>query len=92
MGYAVQYPFRSWWGDYRQHQIDCSTVCENTKQVDWNYAVGDKVLVWKDGILCKGKNKYLKDPWTITQEISIQSGTTSERPDIRQVTPFFEEE
>ena len=53
--------------DYRQPQTDCNTAGENIKHVEWEYTIGDKVLVWKDGILCKGESKYLKDPWTITQ-------------------------
>jgi hypothetical protein len=63
-------PFIADWtkvGDYRQHQTDCNTACENMKCVDWDYTIGDKVPVLKDGILRKGESKYLKDPWAITQ-------------------------
>jgi hypothetical protein len=40
-------------GDYRQHQTDRSNIHENNKRVDYDYKVGDKVLIRKDGILRK---------------------------------------
>ena len=40
-------------GDYRQHQTDRSNKRENNKLVDYDYKVGDKVLIRKDGILQK---------------------------------------
>jgi hypothetical protein len=57
-------------------------------------AVGDKVLVHKEGILCKSESKYEKDPWTVSQvhtngAIRIQRGTKSERLNVRRVTPFL---
>ena len=53
-------------GEYRQYQTDCNTRSENKTHVDWDYKVGDKVLVRKDGILHKTESKYDGDPWTIT--------------------------
>ena len=35
-------------GDYRQHQIACCNTRENSKCVDYDYKVGDKVLIRKD--------------------------------------------
>jgi hypothetical protein len=92
-------PFLADWnkvGDYRQRQTDRNTERENKTRVDWDYAVGDKVLVRKEGILRKSESKYEKDPWTVSQvhtngTIRIQRGTKSERLNIRRVTPFFEE-
>ena len=83
-------------GDFRQRQTDLNTARENSKRVEWDQKVGDKVLVRKDGILRKGETKYFKDPWTITQvhtngTIRIQRGTKSERLNNGRVTPFFEE-
>jgi hypothetical protein len=40
-------------GDYRQCQTDLNTSRESKQHVDYDYKVGDRVLVWKDGILCK---------------------------------------
>jgi hypothetical protein len=92
-------PFLADWnkvGDYRQRQTDRNTACENRTRVEWDYAVGDKVMVRKEGILRKSESKYEKEPWTVSpvhtnETIKIQCGTKSERLNIRRVTPFFEE-
>jgi hypothetical protein len=57
------------------------------------YKVGDKLLIAKDGILCKAESKFGKEPWTITTvhtngTIRVQCGTKSERINIRRVTPY----
>jgi len=83
-------------GDYRQRQTDRSNKRENNKRVDYDYKVGDKVLIRKDGILRKAESIRKKEPWTITTvhtngTIRIQCGTKSERINIRRVTPFSEE-
>eukprot|EP00804_Cyclotella_cryptica_P025820 CCRYP_002703-RA/>CCRYP_002703-RA protein AED:0.13 eAED:0.13 QI:0/-1/0/1/-1/0/1/0/77 len=62
-------PFFADWskiGTYRQKQTDRNTRLENDTQVDWDYQPGDKVLLCKDGILCKTESRYESDPWTIT--------------------------
>jgi hypothetical protein len=92
-------PFVADWhkiGDYRQRQTDRSNIHENNKCVDYDYKVGDKVLIRKDGILRKAESIWRKEPWTITTlhtngTIRIQCGTKSERINIRRVTPFSEE-
>jgi hypothetical protein len=81
-------------GDYRECQKDRNTAPENKTRVEWDYAVGDKVLVRKEGILHKSESKYEKEPWTVSQVhtngmIRIQCGTKSERLNIRWVTPFL---
>ena len=43
-----------------------NTARENSQRVDYDYEVGDKVLIAKDGILRKAESKFHKDPWTIT--------------------------
>ncbi len=93
-------PFIADWkqiGDYRQDQTDCSNKRENNnKRVDYNYNVGDKILIRKDGILRKAESIWKKEPWTITTVHTngtkrTQCGTKSERINIRRVTPFSEE-
>ena len=92
-------PFLADWnkiGDYRQRQTDRNTARENKARVDWDYKVGDKVLLRKEGILRKSETKWQKAPWTIVQvhtngTIRIQCGTKFERLNIRRVTPYFEE-
>jgi hypothetical protein len=65
-------------------------------RVDYDYKVGDKILIQKDGILCKAESIWKKEPWTITTvhtngTIRIQCRTKSERINIWRVTPFREE-
>ena len=88
-------PFVADWhkiGDYRQQQTDRNTNRENARRYDYDYVVGGKVLIRKDGILRKAESRY-KGPWTITQvhtngTIRVQRGTRSERMNIRRVTPY----
>jgi hypothetical protein len=92
-------PFLADWnkiGDYRQSQTDCNAERENSKRIDYDYRVGDKVLIVKEGILRKAESRYGKEPCTITTvhtngTIRVQCGSKSERINIRRVTPFSEE-
>ncbi len=92
-------PFISDWkqiGEYRQRQTDRSNERENKTRVDFNYKVGNKVLICKDGILHKTESRLIKEPWTIStdhtnENIRIQCGAKSERINIQRVTPFSEE-
>ena len=63
------------------------------KTLDYDYKVGDKVLVINEGILRKAESAYGKEPWTITTvhtngTIRIQRGTKTEQLSIRRVEPF----
>ena len=54
-------PFLADWnkiGEYRQRQTDRNTERENKTWIDWDYKVGGKVLIRKDGKLRKGEIKY----------------------------------
>ncbi len=92
-------PFISDWNkieENRQHQTDLNTGHKNSKQVNYEYKVSDKVLLTEKGILCKAESPYSKKPWTITKihtngTIRNQCGTKLERLCIRRVTPFTEE-
>ena len=92
--HAVYILFNADWnkiGEYRQYQIDHKTKCENMMHVDWDYKVGGKVLVKKDGILCKAESKYDNDPWTIMSvhtngTIRVQHRTKSECLNIKSYT------
>jgi hypothetical protein len=83
-------------GDYRQHQTDRSNKRENDKCVNYNYKVGDKIPIRKEGILRKAESIWKKEPWTITTvhtngTIRIQCRTKLERINIQRVTSFSEE-
>jgi hypothetical protein len=79
-------PFMADWckiWEQRQSLTDCGNQRENAKHIDYNYKVGDKVLVINEGILCKAESAYGKEPWTITTvhangTIRIQRGTKME--------------
>ncbi len=58
-------PFIADWnkiGDYRQRQTDLNTARINSKQVDYDYKVGDKVLLTQEFILRKAESPYSKEP------------------------------
>jgi hypothetical protein len=92
-------PFIADWNkkrDYRQRQTDLNMAHENSKQIDYDYKVGDKVLLTEEGILCKTESPYSTKPYTIMTihtngTIRIQCGTKLERLNIRRVTPFTDE-
>ena len=89
-------PFIADWrkiGDRQQLLTDRGNQQENAKRIDYDYKVGDKVLVINEGILRKAESAYGKEPWTITTvhtngAIRIQRGTKTERLSIRRVEPF----
>ena len=84
-------------GDYRQRQTDFNTMRENEKQIDFDYIVGDKILILKDGILRKAESSKQKEPWTITTvhtngTIRVTRGKKVEIINVWRVEPFFEED
>jgi hypothetical protein len=89
-------PFIADWkkiGEYRQLLTDRNTARENEGRIDYDYKVGQKVLVRNDGILRKAESRYLREPWLITSvhtngTIRVQCGNKSERINIRRVKPF----
>jgi hypothetical protein len=91
-------PFLANWkkiGEHRQRLTDLNTEKENSKRIDYDYKVGQKVLICKEGILRKTESRYKPEPWTITTvhtngTIRVQSGNKSERINIRRVKPFIE--
>ena len=90
-------PFIADWnkiGEYRQRQTDRNTKRENKTRVDWDYKVGDKVLLQNEGILRKAQSRYDGKPWTIMSvhtngTIRVQCGTKLGYPNIRRVIPYF---
>jgi hypothetical protein len=92
-------PFIADWkliGEFRQSMTDCNKNNRNKKPVDYDYKVGDKILIRKDGILRKAESIWKKELWTITTvhtngTIRIQCRTKSERINIQRVTPFSEQ-
>ena len=92
----VDIPFIADWkkiGEHMQLLTNCNTGHENEGRIEYDYQVGQKVLVENDGILCKAEYRYHREPWTITSvhtngTIRVQCGNKSERVNIRRVKPF----
>jgi hypothetical protein len=62
-------PFMADWhkiGELRQSLTDRGNQRKNAKCIDYDYKVGDKVLLINEGILRKAESAYGKEPWTIT--------------------------
>merc|ERR1712127_1120551 len=92
-------PFLADWtkiGRRRQVLVDRGNKRKNKRRIDFDYTVGQKVLLIKDGILRKAEDKK-NGPYVITQvhtngTVRIQRGTINERLNIRRLEPYFERE
>ena len=76
----------------KQNLIDKSNVRENKSRIDWDYNVGDLVLVTSTDIERK-LDCPTQGPFAITQvhtngTVRIQRGAVSERVNIRRCMPF----
>ncbi len=91
-------PFIADWkkiGEHRQKLTDRYTVRENEGRIDYDYKVGQKILVRNKGIPPKAQSIWQKDPWTNTTvhtnaTITIQRRNKEERLNIWRVKPFEE--
>jgi hypothetical protein len=62
-------PFIADWkkiGEHRQQLTDLKNAHENKGRIDYDYKVGQKVLLWKEGILRNAESRWHKNPWLIT--------------------------
>ena len=67
---------------------------ENLTHLAFDYCVGGKVLIRKNGILRKAEDTF-QGPYTITQvycngTLRLQRGSVSERLNVRRLMPYFE--
>jgi hypothetical protein len=53
-------------GEYRQQPTDLNNAHENKGRIDYDYKVGQKVLLRKEGILRYAEPRWHKKPWLIT--------------------------
>ena len=53
-------------GQHRQILVDKANNHENKKQIYFEYAIVNKILIAKDGLLCKAETKY-EGPYEIIQ-------------------------
>ena len=89
-------PYLADWTEIgKRRQLLVNQDCEkkNSRRIDFDYTVGQQVLLRKDGILRKAEDKN-DGPYVITQvhtngTVRIQCGTISERLNIRRLSPYF---
>jgi hypothetical protein len=87
-------PFIADWqkiGEHRQQLTDLNNAHENESRIDYDYKVGQKVLLRKEGILRNAESRWHKKPWLITSvhtngTITVQCGNKIDRMNIRRVT------
>jgi hypothetical protein len=92
-------PFIADWqkiGDHRQQLTDFNNARENKGRIDYDYKVGQKVLLRKEGILCNAESRWHKKPWLITPvhtngTITVKCGNKIDRMNIQRVKPFEED-
>jgi hypothetical protein len=92
-------PFIADWqkiGEHRQQLADFKNARENECRIDYDYKVGKKVLLRKEGILCNAESRWHKKPWLITPvhtngTITVQRRNKIDRMNIRRVKPFQED-
>jgi hypothetical protein len=84
-------------GEHRQRLTDLNNACENKGRIDYDYKVGQKVLLRKEGILRNAESRWHKKPWLITSvhtngTITVQCRNKIDRMNIRRVKPFEEDQ
>jgi hypothetical protein len=92
-------PFIADWhkiGEHRQQLTDLNNACENEGRIDYDYKIDQKVLVQKEGILCKSESIWHRKPWLIIKghtngTITVQRRNKLERMNIWRVKPFKED-
>jgi hypothetical protein len=86
-------PFIADWqkiGEHRQRLTNLDNARENKGRIDYDYKVGQKVLLRKEGILCNAESRWHNQPWLITSvhtngTIMVQCGNKIDRMNIRRV-------
>ena len=69
---------------------------ENKGRIDYDYKVGQKILLRKEVIHRNAESRWHKKPWLITSvhmngTITVQCGNKIDRLNIRRVKPFEED-
>jgi hypothetical protein len=53
-------------GEHKQRLTDLNNTHESKGRIDYDYKVGQKVLLRNEGILCNAESRYQKEPCLIT--------------------------
>jgi hypothetical protein len=59
-------------GEYRQRLTGLSNAHENEGGIDYDYEVGQKVLLRKEGILCNAESRWHKNHGSLQQSIRME--------------------
>jgi hypothetical protein len=84
-------------GQHWQRLTDLNNARENECRIDYDYKVGQKVLLQKEGILCNAESRgWHKKPWLITSvhtngTITVQRGNKIDRMNMQRVKRFEED-
>jgi hypothetical protein len=83
-------------GERRQRLTDLNNACENEGRINYDYKVGQKVLLRKEGILRNAESIWHKRPRLITTvhtngTITVQCASKIDRNNIQRVKPFEED-
>jgi hypothetical protein len=92
-------PFIAGWqkiGEHRQKLTDLNKAPENKGRINYDYKVGQKELIRKDGILRNAESRWHKKPRLSTSvhtngTIMVQCGNKIDRINIRRVKLFEED-
>jgi hypothetical protein len=84
-------------GEHRQQLADLNNARENKGRIDYDYKVGQKVLLQKVGILCNAESRWHIKPWLFTSvhtngTITVKHGNKIEWMNNRRVKPFEEDD
>jgi hypothetical protein len=82
-------------GEHRQQLTDLNNARENKSRIDYDYKVGQKVLLRKEGIFRNAESRWHKKPWLITsvhknETITDQRGNKIDRMNIWRIKLFEE--
>jgi hypothetical protein len=86
-------PFIADWqkiGEHRQQLTDLNNAHENEGKIDYDYKVGQNVLLRKEGTLHNAESRWHKKPWLITSvhtnvTITVQHKNKIDRMNIWRV-------
>jgi hypothetical protein len=92
-------PFIADWqkiGEHRQRLTDLNNARKNKGRIDYDYKVGQKVLLRKESIIHNAESRWHNEPKLITSihtngTIMVQCRNKIERMNIRRVKPFEED-
>jgi hypothetical protein len=90
--------FFSYWqkiGEHRQQLTNLNNACENKGRIDYDYKVGQKLLLRKEGIFRNAESRRHERPWLITSvhtngTITVQHRNKINRMNIQNVKSFEE--